>query len=120
MSVDVYLDRWIQIERAGVATPRLSWRWFVRSTIGSRFFTGLKELLQFLRRELNVKYTHLLELSTTEPRQYRITVVEEKPVSIVAHMLEREQEGFTIVGWYDTPEQLLEILIPYLQMEQGK
>lgn len=77
------------------------------------------DLIVFLRLELSMKYTHLLELSVAEPRQYRITVVEESPGAMIAQKLEHG-EGFTTVGWYDTPEELLAVLVPYLQMEGGK
>lgn len=77
------------------------------------------DLIVFLRLELSMKYTHLLELSVAEPRQYRITVVEEKPASMIAQVV-AQGEGFNVVGWYDTPDALMEVLIPYLSMEQGK
>lgn len=69
-----------------------------------------------------MKYTHLLEMSNTEPRQYRITVVEDRAGPIVsAHVSGAIQnEGFTSIGWYDTPEELMKVLTPYLAMEQGR
>lgn len=108
----------VTIRRALFSANPYQWRIRCDAT-SARYTKTLNELLPLILRELNMKYTHLLELSTTEPRQYRITVLEEKPASMITQMLEHG-EGFKIVGWYDSPEELLAVLVPYLQMEQGK
>lgn len=87
-------------------------------TIPDYYFT--EDLIRFLQLELKMKYTHLLELSTAEPRQYRITVLDDTREATLEHMISANTEGFSVVGWYDTPDKLLEVLLPYLQFEASK
>lgn len=66
-------------------------------------------------------YTHLLEMSTHEPRQYRVTVLEDKDAAIMTHMSKHaDSANFRILGYFDTPEELMKVLVPYLQMEDSK
>lgn len=67
-----------------------------------------------------MKFTHLLEISTTEPRQYRITVVEDTIGSIATWRMQNESDEFKQIGFYDTVEELMKILEPYLNMESSK
>jgi hypothetical protein len=63
----------------------------------------------------------MLEISTGEPRQYRLTVLEDNGPTIMNHMLNRaNNDGFRCLGYFDTPEGLMKVLIPYLQMEDSK
>jgi hypothetical protein len=55
---------------------------------------------------------YVLEISTTKPTQFRVSVVHgdrDLPPSA----------DFLFIGIYDTPEELTEALEPYLQMEEG-
>jgi len=55
---------------------------------------------------------YVLEVSTTKPTQFRVSVVHgdrDLPPSA----------DFLFISIYDTPEELTEALEPYLQMEEG-
>lgn len=68
-----------------------------------------------------MKHTHLLEMSSDEPRQYRVTVIEDKEVSILNHIINHPVgDGFRVLGYFDTPDELMAVLVPYLQMEDSK
>lgn len=98
------------------------WRlsWYDPEEIQNLEHHLLPGLIKHLQRELSMKYTHLLELSTTEPRQYRITVLDDTREATMQHMVSANTEGFNVVGWYDTPAELMEVLVPYLHMENSR
>lgn len=59
----------------------------------------------------------LLEVSTSEPRQFRLTSVDAPPwFNSVGGM----DDKFTVVGVYDTPAECLHVLQSYLRLEETK
>lgn len=67
-----------------------------------------------------MKMTYMLEMSDAEPRQYRITVLVDTVHAIMQHALDHAHEGFSVMGYYDTVEDLMTTLAPYLAMEASK
>ncbi len=67
-----------------------------------------------------MNYTHILELKEGNPNQYRITVVEDTPAVIIASKLSSNDDGFVVLGYYATKEEMLAVLTPYLEMEHSK
>ena len=65
-------------------------------------------------------YTHLLELKEGTPNQYRITVLEDRVSTLVQYNLNKPDDGFQVIGYYDSHEALLKVLEPHLAMENSK
>jgi hypothetical protein len=76
--------------------------------------------LSAIERELNayrtyrspVKIFYVLEVSSTKPTQFRVSVIRGGPD--MPH-----DPAFIYIGVYATPELLTDALEPYLQMEEG-
>jgi hypothetical protein len=70
------------------------------------------------------KYTHILEIKEgggKEPNQYRITVVEDNVSTLLQlHLNKPDDDGFKILGYYPTHEELVAVLEPHLAMEASK
>jgi hypothetical protein len=68
-----------------------------------------------------MRMTYLLEMNDDQPRQYRITVLEDTPTAIMAHGLDKvANDGFKMIGFYDTVENLMSVLDPYIHMETSR
>jgi len=66
------------------------------------------------------QFTQLLEVSKEEPKQYRITVLEDRVDILMTHTLNSIDDGFVQVGFYDTVDELISVLTAHIQMENSK
>jgi len=70
-----------------------------------------------------MKLTFLLEVSTTTPRQYRVTVLEDTPQAIMNYKLHQDIVAINNwqhlgPGYYDTADAAADAIATYLAMEQ--
>lgn len=67
-----------------------------------------------------MQYTHILELKEGNPNQYRITVVEDTVTKIMEAQMGKDTDGFVVLGYYETQEEMMAVLEPHLAMEHSK
>lgn len=67
-----------------------------------------------------MKFTQLLEVSVAVPKQYRVTVLEDRTDVILTHTLNSPEDGFVQVGYYDDVDELITVLTAHIQMENSR
>lgn len=106
---------WCGVAPATVPNPN---RWGRNKSL-DELLVELPQIICYFNKTVHGMILYILQVSNTKPVQYRISVIE-RPAHSGALMPIIGDPGFETIGAYDTADAAMDVLTPYLRMEDGK